>query len=164
MNIYTTHAHTLNRFVNMDFIVFSALLGTLVLAITFSYDICCSWSRNLLKRVPQLPPPMQINTTILKKAKLVLPKLHLHNHGLKCQLQYHLNFLRWSAQSNLKDPEHYWAHANPVSMSTREMTEGSRYDTLADHAAAWNWRKITKFGMWCHELIPFRYTHAYSRY
>lgn len=28
------------------------------------------------------------------------------------------------------------------------MTEGSRYDTLDDHAAVWNWHKITKFGMW----------------
>jgi hypothetical protein len=47
---------------------------------------------------------------------------------------------------NGEDPERWWAHINPVSMSTREMGPGSRTDTINDHALAWNWRKITNFG------------------
>lgn len=131
----------------MDFIVFSAILSSLVLLLTFSYDICCSWSRNLAKRMPQFPPFMQISKDHLRRAKFVIPKFHIYNHGLKCLLNYSPNFLRWSAASDLEDPERWWAHINPVSMSTREMSDGSRHDTIDDHARSWNWRKIVGFGM-----------------
>ena len=135
------------RYANMDFIFFSAILGTFLLALTISYDICCQWSRKLTKRMPQLPPFMQISQNRLRSAKLVLPKFHIYNHGIKCIINYSLNFLRWSAASDLEDPERWWAHINPVSMSTKEMSEGSRHDTIDDHARSWNWRKITGFGM-----------------
>jgi hypothetical protein len=143
----------------MDFIVFSALLGTFMLALTFSYDICCQWSRNLAKRMPQLPPFLQIGKDRLRNAKFVLPKFHIYNHGVKCVINYSLNFIRWSAASDLEDPERWWAHINPIAMSTREMSEGSRHDTIDDHARSWNWRKITGFGEFsafsylCHQLI-----------
>jgi Kyakuja-Dileera-Zisupton transposase len=140
----------------MDFIIFSAILGTALLMITFSYDICCQWSRNVKKRMPQLPAYMHLKKKILRAAKIVLPKLHLHNHGKKCQLNLNLNFLRWSAQSDLEDPERWWAHLNPLSMSTREMGEGARQDTINDHALAWNWRKITRFGEFYFSYIQFR--------
>ena len=50
------------------------------------------------------------------------------------------------ARTDGEDPERWWAHINPVSMSTKEMGPGARLDTLDDHAGAWNWRKITGFG------------------
>ena len=131
----------------MDFIVFSTLIATTIQMIVFSYDICCQWSRNLTSRMPQLPPYMQLPKKLVKRAKIVLPKMHIHNHAKKCQLNYNLNFLRWSAQSDCEDPEQWWAHLNPLSMSTREMGEGSRNCTVDDHARAWNFRKIMKFGM-----------------
>jgi Kyakuja-Dileera-Zisupton transposase len=130
----------------MDFIIFSCLFGVVVALILFSYDICCQWSRNLKKRIPQLPAAMQPSRALVEKFKFVIPKFHLHNHGIRCQNNFNLNWLRHSAQSDLEDPERWWAHINPVSMSTREMGEGSRHDTINDHALAWNWRKITKFG------------------
>ncbi|KAF7976812.1 hypothetical protein HWV62_5680 [Athelia sp. TMB] len=134
------------RYANMDFIVFSALFGLIICLLLFSYDICCQWAKNLSKRVPQLPRTMQpADPTILAQAKRVIPKMHIHNHGKSCQLSYNLNFIRHSAQSNMEDPERYWAWQNPGSMSTREMTDGARYETLADHAAGWNWAKITTF-------------------
>ena len=131
----------------MDFIVFSTLINTIVLALTFSYDICCQWSRNLAKRMPQLPPFMHISNDRLRSAKFVLPKFHIYNHGAKCIANFSSNFLWWSAASDLEDPERWWAHINPISMSTKEMSEGSRHDTINDHARSWNWRKITNFGM-----------------
>jgi hypothetical protein len=130
----------------MDFIVLSALIGTFMLALTISYDICCQWSRNLAKRIPQFPTFMQIDMDRLRSVKFVLPKFHIYNHGPKCIINYSLNFLRWSAASDLEDPERWWAHINPVSMSTKEMGEGARNDTIDDHARGWNWRKITRFG------------------
>ena len=74
---------------------------------------------------------------LLKKAKYVIPKFHLW---------FNLNFLRYSAQSDLEDPERWWAHINPISMSTREMMRGLCIDILNDHATGWNWRKTTVLG------------------
>ena len=71
----------------MDFIFFSTLLYVLVTTLTILYNICCQWSRNAKKRILQLPEAMQATPRILlKKVKYVIPKFHLHNHGLKCHL------------------------------------------------------------------------------
>jgi len=117
-----------------------------MLTLIFSYDIVCQWSRNLLKRMKQYPSFMQIGTDRIRNAKFVLPKFHIFNHGLKCQLQYSLNYLKYSAWMNGEDPERWWAHINPISMSTQEMGSGSQTDTIDDHTRAWNWHKITNLG------------------
>jgi len=106
--------------------------------------------------MPQLPAYMHLKKEILCAAKIVLPKLHLHNHDKKCQLNLNLNFLWWLVQSNLEDPEWWWAHLNPLSMSTNEMGEGARQDTINDHVLAWNWQKITRFGEFYLSYIQFR--------
>jgi hypothetical protein len=90
---------------------------------------------------------MQIPPALFVATRYVIPKLHIYGHGLKCQFKYSLNFLKWSARTNGEDIERWWAHLNPVSMSTKEMSPGARHDTLDDHAGAWNFRKITKFGL-----------------
>jgi hypothetical protein len=131
----------------MDFIVFFSLIGSYMLSLVFSYDIVCQWSRNLLKRLKQYPSFMHISPERIRNAKLVLPKFHINNHGLSCQLQYSLNYLKYSGRMNGEDPERWWSHINPISMSTREMGSGSRTDTVDDHARAWNWRKLTNLGM-----------------
>jgi hypothetical protein len=110
--------------------------------------------------MPQLPAFMQIGQDCLRSAKFVLPKFHIYNHGIKCINNFSLNFLRWSAASDLEDPERWWAHINPVSMSTKEMSEGSRHDTINDHARSWNWRKITGFGM-ISKFLHCALTHAH---
>ena len=131
----------------MDFIIFYTLLNTIFSYLVFSYDIVCQWSRNLFKHLPQLPEAMQISSEQLAKAKFVIPKFHIYAHGRKCQTLYSLNFLPKSAKTNGEEPERWWAHINPVSMSTKEMGPGSRLDTIDDHAMAWNWRKIVGFGV-----------------
>lgn len=136
----------------MDFIVFFSLVGCYLLSFVFSYDIVCQWSRNLLKRVKQFPSYMQHVGDRIRTATFVLPKFHIYNHGISCQLRYSLNYLLHSAQMNGKDPERWWAHINPVSMSTREMGPGSRTNTIDDHALAWNWRKITNFGEFTQDI------------
>jgi hypothetical protein len=136
-----------DSYANMDFIIFSTLEGTIFTGLTLSYDIMCQWSRNLAMRMLQLPSHMHLLPTSLEMVKKVIPKLHIHGHGKSCQTTYSLNFLKYSARTNGEEPERWWAHINPVSMSTKEMGPSSRHDTIDDHAAAWNWRKITTFGM-----------------
>ena len=130
----------------MDFILLSTLVGTVFGLLVLSYDIMCQWSRNLAIRMPQFPTSMQLPDETVKSIKKVIPKLHIYGHGKACQINYSLNFLKYSARTNGEDPERWWAHINPVSMSTQEMGPGARHDTIDDHAGAWNWRKIAGFG------------------
>jgi hypothetical protein len=90
---------------------------------------------------------MQPPSWLIGAIKFVIPKFHIYGHGPKCQTKFSLNFLKFSARTNGEEPERWWAHINPVSMSTREMGQGSRHDTIDDHTAAWNWRKITNLGV-----------------
>lgn len=90
---------------------------------------------------------MQLAPEVFRLARFVLPKFHIYNHGPKCQTQFSTNFLTGMGRFNGEDPERWWAHINPLSMSTREMGAGSRTDTIDDHARAWNWRKIINFGI-----------------
>src|SRR4051794_32493235 len=102
----------------MDFILFSTLIGTVIASLVLSYDIVCQWSKNLLQRHEQLPAYMRISQSILSSAKFVIPKFHIYGHGERCQTKYSLNFLKYSARTNGEEPERWWAHINPVSMST----------------------------------------------
>jgi hypothetical protein len=136
----------------MDFLVLATLVGTLWTALTISYDIVCQWSRNFTKRIPQFPASMQPPGWLLDSIKYVIPKFHIYGHGMNCQLKFSLNFLRYSARTNGEEPERWWSHINPISMSTKEMGAGARHDTIDDHASAWNWRKITNFGK-CQTLV-----------
>ncbi|KAH7904426.1 hypothetical protein BJ138DRAFT_1106840 [Hygrophoropsis aurantiaca] len=134
------------RYANMDFIVFFSLIGYATLPLLFSYDIVCQWWCNIQTRMKQLPAYMQIGQSRLNAAQVVIPKFHIYGHGKLCQLLYSLNFLRYSARTDGENVERWWAHINPVSMSTKEMSPWSRRDTIDDHACSWNWRKITGFG------------------
>ncbi|KAH7902764.1 hypothetical protein BJ138DRAFT_975668, partial [Hygrophoropsis aurantiaca] len=73
---------------------------------------------------------------------IVIPKFHIYGHGKQCQLTYSLNLLPHSARTDGEDPERWWAHINPISMSTKEMGSWSRRDTIDDHACSWNWHKV----------------------
>ena len=132
----------------MDFILLFSLIGTVFWQhLLFSYDIVCQWFRNLKKRMAQFPDYMQIPMAQLNNIAFVIPKFHIYGHGLAGQTKFSLNFLRWMAEMNGEDPERWWAHINPISPSTKEMGPGSRCDTIDDHAAAWNWQKITGLGI-----------------
>jgi len=130
----------------MDFILMYTLMGVIT-CLMLSYDIICQWFRNLQKRIPQFPPSMQIPVRKFLSIKYVIPKFHIYGHGNSCQYRFSLNFLKFSARTNGEEPERWWSYINPVSMSTKEMTPGSRTDVIDDHAAAWNFRKIVGFGM-----------------
>jgi Kyakuja-Dileera-Zisupton transposase len=131
----------------MDFILFYTLIGTLIQLILFSYDIICQWCRNFAKCQSQLPSIMQLTLLQIQEARFVIPKFHIYAHGLPCQSRYSLNFLQYMARMDGGDPERWWAHINPVSMSTKEMGPDTQLDTLDDHASAWNWHKIINIGL-----------------
>jgi hypothetical protein len=138
----------------MDYIVLSTLNTVIPTSLTLSYDIACQWSHNFKRRVAQFPAQMQLSAPLLNSIKYVIPKFHIYGHGRQCQTKFSLNYLPHSACTNGEETEHWWAHINLVSMSTREMTAGARHDTIDDHAGAWNWRKVTNLGLSCLEVVP----------
>jgi len=142
------HILTAYSYANMDFILFYTLIGIQILLLILSYDIICQWCRNLRKRMSQFPTFMHLSEVILSSISFVIPKFHIYAHGKSCQFRYSLNLKKWAARINGEDIERWWAHINPASMSTKEMGPGARQDTIDDHAVAWNWRKITGFGMY----------------
>jgi hypothetical protein len=137
---------TNHRYANMDFILFHSLIGAKNDHLMFLYDIACQWSRNLSQRLVQLPNSMQLSDKQLHLLQFAIPKFHISAHGLDCQCDFSFNYRPYMARTDGEDPERWWAHINPVSMSTKEMGPGARLDTLDDHAGAWNWQKITGFG------------------
>jgi hypothetical protein len=143
----------------MDFIVFCGLAGVFLLSLVFSYDIVCQWSWNLRDRVRQLPPHIRVEDSLLAGSKYVLSKFHIFNHSPRCQINYLLNYLKWSGRMNGKEPKRFWAHINPLSMSTREMGDGLREDTMDDHIRSWNFHKITKIGKCQFGLLTLHYSY-----
>ncbi len=139
----------------MDFIVLFTLMGATFTWLILSYDIACQWSQNLQEWMDtQHTEAMQIPDEIFILICFVIPKFHIYGHGTACQDTYSLNTLRGVVQTDGEDPEHWWAHINPVSMSTRLMGPGSRHDTIDDHTGAWNWRKIVGLRMCCFSSFP----------
>ncbi|KIK34338.1 hypothetical protein CY34DRAFT_98209 [Suillus luteus UH-Slu-Lm8-n1] len=130
------------KYINMDYLFFSALRHTTVDILNISYDIACQWKKNLWHRMTSFPPSMQLNHNN-KKITFFVPKFHLPAHIQQCQTRFSFNFTPGVGRTDGEAPERGWANINPVASSTKEMGPGARRDTLDDFFGDWNWRKIT---------------------
>ncbi|KAH8112018.1 hypothetical protein DFH11DRAFT_1512109, partial [Phellopilus nigrolimitatus] len=134
------------RYINMDYIFLSSIVGALATLMLVTYDIACQWSKKLTARVREYPLHLQA-AFFCMILHVAVPKFHLKGHGEPCQSPYSLNFLRHSARTDGEGIERGWSHINPIAMATREMGPGFRHDTIDDHWSAWNWRKIIGLGI-----------------
>ncbi|KAJ7019709.1 hypothetical protein C8F04DRAFT_975338 [Mycena alexandri] len=129
------------RFANMDYIFGSILrhkdprIRKIV-----SYDIVCQWWKYVLERLQKLPPLVRISI-ILKLFRFVIPKMHIHSHTLDCQVQFSLNLVPGSGQTDGEGIERPWASIGAIATSTRVSGPGTRHDSLDDHWNFWNWLK-----------------------
>ncbi|KAJ7754817.1 hypothetical protein B0H16DRAFT_1458854 [Mycena metata] len=124
-----------------------------------SYDIVCQWWVNLKKRLQALPPLVRL-VLAMQLIRFVIPKMHIHSHTLACQVEFSLNLVPGSAQTDGEGIERPWAHIGGVGTSTREMGPGSREDTLNSHWSFWNWQKLIGLG----ERLRTRLDRARSEY
>ncbi|KAG2151533.1 hypothetical protein DEU56DRAFT_869093 [Suillus clintonianus] len=120
------------KYINMDYLFFSALRHTTVDILNISYDIACQWNKNLWHRMMSFPPSMQLNHN-KKKITFFVPKFHLPAHVQQCQTTFSFNFTPGIGRMDGEAPER----------GTKEMGPGARRDTLDDFFGDWNWRKIT---------------------
>ncbi|KAF8121256.1 hypothetical protein EV363DRAFT_1406388 [Boletus edulis] len=129
------------KYINMDYLLFSTLRHNSTNILNISYDIACQWSKNLSTRIVDLPSSMEFPLSE-KRINFLVPKFHLPAHVEKCQTIYSFNFTKGVGRTDGEAPERGWANINPVASSTKEMGPGARRDTLDDHFGHSNWKKV----------------------
>ncbi|KAH7918799.1 hypothetical protein BV22DRAFT_1199825 [Leucogyrophana mollusca] len=133
------------RYINMDYLFFSAVRGSAIQVFNVSYDIACQWHKHLWSRMGMLPSESHIDVS-KKIINFFVPKFHLPAHIPECQTRFSFNFIKGVGRTDGEAPERGWSNINPVSSSTKEMGPGSRRDTLDDHFGDWNWKKVAGLG------------------
>ncbi|KAF7321068.1 CxC2 domain-containing protein [Mycena chlorophos] len=133
------------RYCNMDWIVFSALMGITLLLITISYDIACQWKVNLPQRLPRLPPALQKDLAETK-IQFGLPVFHAPVHNDGCKDENHLSHQPGVAKTDGEGIERVWSVLNSISFSTKEMSLGHRADVIEDRIDNHNFLKNLALG------------------
>ncbi|KAG2107820.1 hypothetical protein DEU56DRAFT_920537 [Suillus clintonianus] len=140
------------RYINMDYIMCSALFILAMSMINISYDIACQWHKRLWTRMETMPerlsPPRESSLI-----HFFVPKFHIQAHIDKCRTNFSFNWSRYVGRTDGEAPERGWSNINRVASSTKEMGPGARRDTLDDHFGDWNWKKITALGRTLHKKM-----------
>ncbi|KAA1479139.1 hypothetical protein DENSPDRAFT_788847, partial [Dentipellis sp. KUC8613] len=132
------------RYCNMDFIFASAYRHNPNLTGIVTYDVDCQYAPGHWDRVATLPEYLQPNPR--PTFTYMIPKFHLPAHKEACHSTFSLNYLPGAARADGEGVERNWASVNALSSSTKEMTPGSRQDTLDHHFGHANWRKTVALG------------------
>jgi hypothetical protein len=132
-----------SRYCNVDFIIFSALVGIMLSMLVITYDIACQWSKNLQKRMKEFPEHMRIPQ--MTEIRCGVPSWHIKSHGPDCQCKFNLGNMKGVGRTCGEEVETTWAHTNPLAASVREMAPVARHETLTDHWNGWNFRKVVGF-------------------
>ncbi|KIJ09682.1 hypothetical protein PAXINDRAFT_17231 [Paxillus involutus ATCC 200175] len=133
------------KYLNMDYLLFSALRGSTYKSLNILYNIACQWHKNLWDRMSAFPLSMRLQVVDMT-IRFFVPKFHLPAHVAKCHTVFSFNFLPGVGRTDGEAPERGWANINPVASSTKEMGPGARRDTLDDHFGDWNWKKVAALG------------------
>ncbi|KAJ7749884.1 hypothetical protein B0H16DRAFT_1318981 [Mycena metata] len=128
------------RYANMDYILFSAILGITALYLAISYDIACQWQINLRKRLESLPERLHLDLALITLL-FALPVWHAAVHELACQNENSLTYLDGVGRTDGEGIERTWSVLNPILWATKEMTRGARADSVEDKIDHHNWEK-----------------------
>lgn len=107
------------------------------------YDIMCQYGVHLLDRFNRspylrMPPGIQIYKGI--------GLFHVHGHQDSCYPRYAPNFIPGAGQVEGEIIETLWAPLIQIAGSTRAMSKAHRQETLDDHMADSNFKKMIKTG------------------
>ncbi|KAJ7023334.1 hypothetical protein C8F04DRAFT_1271538 [Mycena alexandri] len=80
------------RYANMDYIAFSAILGITAMFLAISYDIACQWQIHLPERMEKMPEHLQLDLALITLL-FALPVWHASAHEESCQNQNSLTYL-----------------------------------------------------------------------
>jgi hypothetical protein len=135
----------LTSYVNIDYLFFCALQGSKIKSLVISYDIACQWSKNIWKRMEEIPECLRFDPAT-RTITFLVPKFHLPAHILACHIAYSFNLTPNVGRTDGEGVERGWASLNPLANSTKEMGPGSRRDTIDDHFSDSNWKKFVGLG------------------
>ncbi|KAJ7791595.1 hypothetical protein B0H14DRAFT_3500285 [Mycena olivaceomarginata] len=133
------------RFVNMDFILLSALAGFALMWLTISYDISCQWKINLPGRNKKMPNDIRLPLDTIK-VQCALPVWHASSHEESCRNANSLSFKPGVGKSEGEGIERTWSTLNPAAYHTKDMSLGNRVDTLEDKIDSHNFLKNLGLG------------------
>ncbi|KAJ7020541.1 hypothetical protein C8F04DRAFT_974156, partial [Mycena alexandri] len=136
------------RYANMDFILFSALLGFSLMWLTISYDIACQWQKNLLSQMTKLPVPLKLKMGDIKW-QCVLPVWHTGSHEEECRNAHSLSVKPGVGKSDGEGVE----VLNPAAYHTKDMGIGNREDHLNDKVDNHNFLKNIGLGYYLQERL-----------
>jgi len=164
-----SNIHHFNSFVNTDYALAHALSGADNLRwIRLSYDIWCSYHKNLKKRFSQHFPHA---AKLLDNMQGAIPKMHIKNHIEACQLLWAFNYLGYTGETCGELIETCWSEGNQAAGSTKEMNDGHRHDMLDEYHGYWNWTKTHRLGMqimnlstWLAYLTVIKASSLYTAY
>ncbi|KAH6888247.1 hypothetical protein BKA70DRAFT_1443241 [Coprinopsis sp. MPI-PUGE-AT-0042] len=129
-----------DRYPNMDYIFFAAIMAIALLRIVITYDIVCQWSKNLTSRMETLPPDLKPSDDV--EIDAAIPSWHINTHRSDCQVNYALMYREGNGRTCGDEIEGTWDHTNSLGTSVREMAPGARHETLNDHFSGYNFQKI----------------------
>ncbi|CAK5265239.1 unnamed protein product [Mycena citricolor] len=132
------------RYANMAFIVFSALLGFSLMWLTLSYDIGCQWKLNLKTRMEKLPESLHLPLDKMK-IQCGLPVWHAASHNADCQSTNSLSFKPGVGKTDGEGIERVWAALNPTGYATKTAGLGMRADVLEERIDRHNFMKNLGF-------------------
>ncbi|KAJ7051194.1 hypothetical protein C8F01DRAFT_1091766 [Mycena amicta] len=133
------------RYCNMDWIFFSAIMSLTLLLLMILYNIACQWKLHLAERMKRLPTHMQANLSEVT-LQYGLPIWHADSHNKLCRDKNKLSIRPGAAKTDGEGIERVWAELNPASFSTKEMGLGNRADVLDDRIDNHNFLKNMTLG------------------
>ncbi|KAJ7017144.1 hypothetical protein C8F04DRAFT_979867 [Mycena alexandri] len=135
------------RFCNMDFLWFSALLNFALMWLILSYDIACQFSKNIWARMPDLPAKyhLKINRA---NVRWMVPNFHLPGHKKGCHSPFSFHWLWGAGCTHGETVEQNWEFLNGAAASTKLMALGARATALEGLLGFHNFRRqIAHWGL-----------------
>ncbi|KAJ7617529.1 hypothetical protein DFH06DRAFT_1274184 [Mycena polygramma] len=132
------------RYCNMDFIFFSAILNTIMLYLILSYDIACQYGKMFWTRMKNLPEAMRLDperTAVWFK----VPNFHLPGHKGPCHSPYSFHWMWGAGRTNGEDVEQNWEFTNGAAGSTKMMGPGGRHAFLEGLFGFHNWMRTVSY-------------------
>ncbi|KAJ7170448.1 hypothetical protein C8R43DRAFT_876075, partial [Mycena crocata] len=132
------------RYCNMDFILFSTLINTIIMYLVLSYDIACQYSKNFWTRMEGLPSKMHLNRLTTHVAFKV-PNFHMLSHKWSCHSPFSFHWMWGAGMTDGEDVEQNWEFTNGAAGSTKMMGLGSRHALLEVLFGFHNWMRTVSY-------------------
>ncbi|KAJ7030300.1 hypothetical protein C8F04DRAFT_961867 [Mycena alexandri] len=129
------------RYCNMDFLFFSAVLNFALMWLILSYNIACQFSKNIWTRMDGLPKKyhLKINKDFVR---WMVPNFHLPPHKKGCHSSFSFHFLWGAGCTHGETVEQNWEFLNGAAASTKLMAPGARAVALEGLLGFHNFRRL----------------------